>query len=637
MFIPINWFYIHQSWKEKKYNHFYLWLSSLSLLLISLLFSYGRVVITLGFIEILLLGSFSIKSFLKKKKWRVLYLLILTIFIGMVGSKIIIGALEKESRNQLCEIVYDTDNNFKTCKRFDLNSRIDYWKTSVIAIKKNPLFGYGPGTYSLINSRYKIKPESSTAYAHNAFLQIFAESGVIVFLVFSSLMILGLWKVIKISFKDLLINKKNIFGNLSLNKSIAIGLTAIYIDVLFDFDWSLLSIYLITLMLTAIVLGSKSKKTIKNIKKRQFIIFTKILYLFCSFTIISIVVINLIIESLIFSNNSNTAVKVFPYFHSHIKLLALNKNLSPDSKEKLMKVYQYDSSYYSFSNQNEMLLKYSNEIKKIDPWYYYSRGILINIDPKFEKEIERELMLTGQAFSDAKKYGSLGNIESNKELSVLASNIGDMYLRKNDLKNAAVFYKLSLDFHQWAWNEVKPLFVSHNFSISEQLTFWDEMNYVEPKSFATYQFPVAKSFQVLADYDFERKNWDDLLIKVEYMGEVAHWVKSDYLRLKEKDLQDEADLMIEKGDNYSAIKILEIMSKSTTEYWSIVQLANYYVLSNEDDKAMNAFQECNIVWKKYNNDEEHDACFYGMRSLEKGTIDRGNYYNVSNTIKNNLL
>ena len=52
---------------------------------------------------------------------------------------------------------------------FSIFSRINYWQEALSVIKAHPIFGVGLGNFNLVNSRY----------AHNFYLQIWAEAGVL--------------------------------------------------------------------------------------------------------------------------------------------------------------------------------------------------------------------------------------------------------------------------------------------------------------------------------------------------------------------------------------------------------------------------------------------------------------------------
>lgn len=58
-------------------------------------------------------------------------------------------------------------------------TRAPYWKQAWISFGKHPLFGSGPGTFSLLSKRYQEKPNSYSYFAHSFFLENLAETGIV--------------------------------------------------------------------------------------------------------------------------------------------------------------------------------------------------------------------------------------------------------------------------------------------------------------------------------------------------------------------------------------------------------------------------------------------------------------------------
>ena len=62
--------------------------------------------------------------------------------------------------------------------------RLNYWKGSLEIFRDYPIFGSGLGSFSNIYPKYQKDPISAGKYAHNWYLEILAEQGAIVFIVF---------------------------------------------------------------------------------------------------------------------------------------------------------------------------------------------------------------------------------------------------------------------------------------------------------------------------------------------------------------------------------------------------------------------------------------------------------------------
>src|SRR5690606_3560422 len=65
------------------------------------------------------------------------------------------------------------------CKPLREEPRLSYWYTAISATSDAPLVGHGPGTFVLLDKKYRPLPTASSSFAHNAFLQHFAELGVL--------------------------------------------------------------------------------------------------------------------------------------------------------------------------------------------------------------------------------------------------------------------------------------------------------------------------------------------------------------------------------------------------------------------------------------------------------------------------
>lgn len=71
----------------------------------------------------------------------------------------------------------------KTLKQPDvISSRLEFTKQALFAIKEHPIFGSGPGTFSLISRRFQNGPERYSWYAHNYVVETIAETGFVGFL-----------------------------------------------------------------------------------------------------------------------------------------------------------------------------------------------------------------------------------------------------------------------------------------------------------------------------------------------------------------------------------------------------------------------------------------------------------------------
>ena len=72
-----------------------------------------------------------------------------------------------------------------------LGARMDYWRGAVAIAKDHPWVGTGPGTFGSIYPKYKTASTEETRAVHNNFLQMWSDSGVVAFVIFALLWVVG--------------------------------------------------------------------------------------------------------------------------------------------------------------------------------------------------------------------------------------------------------------------------------------------------------------------------------------------------------------------------------------------------------------------------------------------------------------
>lgn len=214
-------------WSKKKISKI-LWLTAFLFLLVSIFFTFSRIGIILCFFELLLVIAF----FAKKKR-------IIFVLTGLAGI-IFLFFIFLSTKS----ILYN-----KIFREFTFKQRINYWQQAISGIKENPLFGTGLGTFVYSSTKYQKSIGSWSAYAHNHFLEVAIETGIIGGLAFLILILTILKKGYKISkeSKDPLII------------AFYIGVLFSSIHSLFDFDWNFFSISLTFWVLAGFILGWPNK------------------------------------------------------------------------------------------------------------------------------------------------------------------------------------------------------------------------------------------------------------------------------------------------------------------------------------------------------------------------------------------
>ncbi len=90
-------------------------------------------------------------------------------------------------------ILFAYNNNYIVDKikpfQDSLNARVDYWQAGLQMIKEKPLLGFGLGSFGRVYSKYKLPKAEETQAAHNNFLQIWTELGIVGLLIFLSIFV----------------------------------------------------------------------------------------------------------------------------------------------------------------------------------------------------------------------------------------------------------------------------------------------------------------------------------------------------------------------------------------------------------------------------------------------------------------
>lgn len=438
MVIPISWYF---SFKPKK-NHFYLF-SSIFLTL-ALLLSFGRTTVIIGLLQFLAIFFIFLKT--KVKIPRKIIFVILSSFLLLI-SIFLFSSLNKDySDFNKCPF---TNLYRQLCKPIHYESRPSYWAISLTAIKNYTFFGYGLGTFEFLSNKYRENYWEGTGYAHNAFLQMFAETGIITGSIFLILMFAMLvFPIFSLHTNDrfFYLRDKNL-----LQTTIIISLLSIYLNVLMDFDWNFLGIYLITLLLLAVLnreQGAQDSVKIRNI------FFSKKTQLFLSFLLIFFSLLYLLIDLLLVANRPNQAFKIFPYFQYHQYVFLQNPSLKKNYKEVLSKIYLNDSKFY----EQFLRSKYQNyDLAKLSDYelniYFYEMDKLCKIDKVscdfWRTEIAKTLQHQADMFIEMKEYDlaekNLILVKKLKRLDYWELNqLGNFYLKIGKIDQAQVEFETCL-------------------------------------------------------------------------------------------------------------------------------------------------------------------------------------------------
>lgn len=615
--MPLVWYFLFEYRRDKKKTIFFSFI--LIFLFINLLLSFGRVIMTLGLLQIAFFGFWGYKKyFYQSRFYQVLVLFLFIITLGVFLLKNYFSLALLVDGDFECPI-YNYKN--KICKNIKKEMRFYYWETSLKSFSDNFLFGYGPGSYSLISVKYKVRPDAGSSYAHNAFLQIFAESGVFAgssFLMMMAYLFINSFGHVKKIFKSKFNkNKESVF--------ILIGLASIYFDVLFDFDWSFIGVYNLSLLFIVFIIKDQKSKVLKA---RSFIV--KFLFYLTLFLIILLTSLSLGVEYYVAKGNINKAVEFFPYFQSHFKLFLSSKDLNKTNKERINRIYRNHIYLYSKSNDYKINIDDNNIIKKVSPWNYYLFNSLKDLYEEDKEIAISNLLSIERLYDKAKTRGYKGNYLVDNGLASFSVKVGDDYLSSGDLKKAASMYSLAYKFHPWVFNNTYPGFLYKLKTDQDKVIFWKEMKIIPSDYFVKHGDLVAKNHRPLLKEALNNKDINMVVQVLDRMIEIAPWVVDELEFNELLKAQSLTNYFIENGDKSSTMKMLNVINKIGS-YHGKFQLGNYFLLVGELDKAKKAYSSCNKEWLDVRK-TEHLDCLFSLENISE--VDINNYWVVSQIILN---
>ena len=103
--------------------------------------------------------------FIRRKIFAIILFFFMVLAVGLYWSSPV--EIKGKLRLSSIEIINTTQ------------SRTEIWKDSLVMIKDRPFFGHGPNTYMTVFQAYRSKSVFLPTYAHNCYLQIAAETGLL--------------------------------------------------------------------------------------------------------------------------------------------------------------------------------------------------------------------------------------------------------------------------------------------------------------------------------------------------------------------------------------------------------------------------------------------------------------------------
>ncbi len=493
--IPAVWWLYYREGSKSKLS--IMLAAILVVLYLALLTSFGRVTIFIGFLQLLAviwgrLDSNWRKDLRQSQPVKVLLDLRtigVFLFLLALASSLFLSSMYYFRDDHSCPLPVFRN---QLCKSFQTESRPLYWVQALEAIGQYPLFGYGPGTFSLISTRYKQLPYVGSGYAHNDFLQIFSESGVLAGAAFVSLvavMFAGIFATVRSS-QDVSSH------DVEMLRYLLIAMTGSVGNAFFDFDWHFTAVWIVFLIVVALAIRcSRSKKELKVNP-----IFTRYLVAFSTFLLISllsgVIIIGALfsyVDVLVRIGDAQRAFQIFPYFSAHMRRFITSEQIQKQDLDRLSQYYRFHPDWYEYhrfvqGNSPEAVtekeVQQLEQVFVIDPWqrerhqtynYYIDQNRLEDAEVALEQHAAFILNTNSwvEEFEDSALYkpSEFGfSYKGREEAAQAFADLADIYITQQNASKAGQLFAQAHELDRWMLTkrtlDLKSLFetrTTHHF------------------------------------------------------------------------------------------------------------------------------------------------------------------------------
>ncbi len=316
------------------------------------------------------------------------------------------------------------------CKDMLLENRVLYWKQAIRAFFDYPLYGYGPGTFGLISTKYRQLPQLKTLYAHNGFLEIFAQSGLI-----AGVTWLGFWCAVVIQgsrsvrkYEDTAIREQK--------SALLLGVVGILCNCFFDYDWQVFPTLILSTICAALLLKEQTRP--QTVQKDQ--CWLRKTYVVLGFLVLIFVLINVASETAAYFGFTKLAFSLNPYSQSLKDTFFESNSLSIEDKKWLAYLYRFHGEKFgTFENYFGDDAQFSRNLLESDYWQYHDH--LIQKHPTEADLAEYEKKTAEQM--EIMRADGVADDWRLEQMSEYLIRVIDRYARDNMRQQAIQIYTLS--------------------------------------------------------------------------------------------------------------------------------------------------------------------------------------------------
>lgn len=450
------WFVLNQGDGQKKRGWW--WLLP-AFLLFNLIFSLGRVAIVIGGLQLLWL-----KRRVGVGKEKRIFTYINFVFWPLLVIALSYGVINFHLMDLPCPQFIQT----QLCKDFAFGPRQQYLSRAWNIWQEHPVFGSGPGTYGIVLKKFQEIPFHFSEFAHNIFLEKFAELGVFGGTTFFVLITTMMWMVTK-KVADV---KSSI---LSLNEAFLIGAWGFYLNMWFDFDWSLPALQLIFLIFLALIFRSD------DAGKKGVSVISEIVFKVTNSLLLILVLLILATDLLLLNKQEIKAFKIFPYFEWQLDNYVESSSLNSSEREQLFSVYKnHPDFYYQVITEDwaqpqrpEFLKNYF----RVEPWNQYSLELIEHqIEASDLSQAQQTINKLWQNWQSARnEWDYVISLEDSAQLASLTLNLADKYYLNGQVQIAGQLYSQAATIDQATFEAYQPIFVEHQLGFDKVLLFFSNL------------------------------------------------------------------------------------------------------------------------------------------------------------------
>jgi O-antigen ligase len=501
-----------------------------------------------------------------------------------------------------------------------LSNRLEYWEQAVLSFKERILLGWGLDNFRYLSKRFQSSPGSWSWFAHNHFLQLFVEVGVLGGLYFTALIISVLKKINKTSKEN-----RDLVG-------FKVGLLASVVHSLFDYDWQFKSVFLIFWVIAGFLIQQSpaSKKKIdwvqlgnkwqEKILKLVTILLGLMLFIVGSLKLTAR--INLVIAGK--NETAGELQKAEKYYKQSINLWPYEldnwqpvisfyqQNKKEDYEQLLNRAINYESlsagkykklgEYYLNQDKNRLAEKSYQQVIRLSPVEHES-VILFLIEQQLNSD-----QLNWDRF-----YFLLDSLSANKGEACVLKCIG--FKKEQRIEEALLSFVFTEEFQKFTAEEQAEVYYWLAVLSTYKEEWHKNIQYMEK---AVRMDPQKKYQLFLNDLylaneiekDFEENNYKQVKKKVEELKE-----NNKKISFYERFYLGKASYLLgkaywEEGEYQRAHQEWQVALKKNPYTQRIyLSLAEFYNHTNQTDKEKKVLKDC------INIDQEHKKCQQLLKNL----------------------